>query len=304
MASATAVVTNMTSSMATAVQSNASSFGVAGGLLMSMLATGMSSKRGAISAAVLSCIASAVSSIRSYYFSFYSAGGYLVSGFAAGISANSFMAAAQAAAMASAAAAAAKAALKINSPSKVFRDIGYSVPEGFALGIDKLGGLVDNSVTDMADGAIHSVQDSISKLANVINTDIDSQPTIRPVLDLSDVRSGAAAIGRMFDSRASVGVMANVGAISTMMNARNQNGSNDDIISAITKLGKELGNSRGDSYEVNGVTYDKDKEYYVEFCPINLWFIEQILPSDKNKSSELFEVEDGNIRLPKRDLYL
>lgn len=34
---------------------------------------------------------------------------------------------------------------------------------------------------------------------------------------------------------------------------------------------------------VNGATYDKDKEYYVEFCPISLWFIECICPSDKNK---------------------
>lgn len=34
---------------------------------------------------------------------------------------------------------------------------------------------------------------------------------------------------------------------------------------------------------VNGASYDEDKEYYVEFCPINLWFIEHIFPSDENK---------------------
>ena len=42
-----------------------------------------------------------------------------------------------------------------------------------------------------------------------------------------------------------------------MMNQRNQNGVNSDVVSAINKLRKDLGNTRGgDTYNVNGVTYD------------------------------------------------
>ena len=54
-----------------------------------------------------------------------------------------------------------------------------------------------------------------------------------------------------------VGVRANVGAISSMMNSRGQNGANDDVVSAIDKLRKDLGNIGGNTtYQLNGVTYD------------------------------------------------
>jgi hypothetical protein len=84
---------------------------------------------------------------------------------------------------------------------------------------------------------------------------MDSQPTIRPVLDLSDVESGAGLIGRMFNGT-SVGVNANVGAINSMMNTKVQNASNDDVIAAINELGEALANKSGDTYQINGVTYD------------------------------------------------
>ena len=186
---------------------------------------------------------------------FTSAGKSLADGFAAGITANTFKVQARAVAMASAALAAAKAILRINSPSKAFRDIGMSVPEGFAMGIDKLGGMVKNSAVEMADGAIAGTKNAIARIADAINSDIETQPTIRPVLDLSDVRSGANSLGGMFNMTPSIGVLANVGAISSMMNNR-QNGGNDDVISALNDLKSTLVGRTGDTYSINGITYD------------------------------------------------
>jgi hypothetical protein len=85
---------------------------------------------------------------------------------------------------------------------------------------------------------------------------MDSQPTIRPVLDLSDVESGVGAIGRMFGFGPSVGVLANVGAISSSMHGYGQNGANTEVVSAINKLRKDLGNMERASYNINGITYD------------------------------------------------
>ena len=238
------------------ITSKASTFQQAGAALMAKFASGLTSKKGAAKTAVTSCIATSVSSLRSYYGAFYNAGSYLVSGFAAGISANSYKAAAKARAMANAAEKAAREALAINSPSKVFREIGKGIPEGFVQGIEMLSGSVDKSVYEMADGAISSVGNTISKLATLVESDIDSQPTIRPVLDLSDVRSGAASIGSLFDTTSQVGVMANVGTVSTMMRGYGRNGGNSDIVSAIDKLRKDLGNISGDTYTVGNVTYD------------------------------------------------
>ena len=186
---------------------------------------------------------------------FKSAGKDLVDGFAAGITANTWKAQAMAVAMASAALEAAKAVLRINSPSKAFRDIGMSVPEGFAMGIDKLGGMVKNSAVEMADGAIDGTKTAIARIADAINSDIETQPTIRPVLDLSDVRSGANSLSGMLSMTPSVGVLANVGAISSMMNNR-QNGGNDDIISALSDLKSSLSGRTGDTYSIGGITYD------------------------------------------------
>ena len=59
----------------------------------------------------------------------------------------------------------------------------------------------------------------------------------------------------MLSMNPSVGVLSNIGAISSMMNA-NQNGTNDDVVSAIKDLGKSLSGMSGDTYNVNGVTYD------------------------------------------------
>ena len=107
----------------------------------------------------------------------------------------------------------------------------------------------------MADTALEGTRRAISHLADYVNTDIDTQPTIRPVLDLSDIASGANAISGMFSMTPSVGVLANVGSISSMMNT-NQNGANDDIISAINGLRGALGTNTGDTISVNGITYD------------------------------------------------
>ena len=254
--SVSTVVNDVLAALNNSITSKASIFDRAGAMLMAKFASGLSSRKNAARAAVTSCITSAVSSIRGYHTSFYSAGSYLVEGFAAGISAKTFKAAAAAAAMANAAEKAAREALDINSPSRVFREIGMGIPEGFVQGIEKLSGSVDKSVTNMADNAVSTVGNTISKLASAINTDIDSQPTIRPVLDLSDVRSGAAAIGNLFDTTSQVGVMANVGAVSSMMRGYGQNGGNNDIVSAIDKLRKDLGNISGDTYSVGNVTYD------------------------------------------------
>jgi hypothetical protein len=199
-------------------------------------------------------------SIKDKWQSFYDAGVYLVEGLASGISENSYIASAKAAAMARAAADAAEEELDINSPSKVFRAIGYSVPEGFAQGIDRMGGMVKMSVVGMTDGAVSSVEKSISKIADAINTDIDAQPTIRPVLDLSDVREGAGTINGLFDTEARVGLLSRVGSINTAMSRTNQNGNSDDVVSAINKLNKDLSAAKGDTYIIEGITYDEGSD--------------------------------------------
>ena len=157
--------------------------------------------------------------------------------------------------MAEAAYEAAKEKLQINSPSKLFIPLGGGIPEGLAKGIDKMGWIVSRSSESMADTAFTGTQNALSRIASAIDSDIDVQPTIRPVVDLTDVRSGARSINGMFGMEPSVRTIANLDSINGRMNAR-QNGLNDDVVSAIDRLGKSLGNMSGDTYRIGDITYD------------------------------------------------
>ena len=145
---------------------------------------------------------------------------------------------------------------KSNSPSKLTIQAGKWIGEGLIIGMGKMGGKVYAAGNTLGKTATSTISSTISNIAAAVNTDIDSQPTIRPVLDLSDVRSGARSISSMFGNGASVGVMANVNSISSMMSSRGQNGANADVVSAIDRLNKKMDSIGNTSYQINGVTYD------------------------------------------------
>ena len=217
---------------------------------------GVISKTKALTTAFTNMVSDAISGLKNKYQLFHSAGGYLVDGFAAGITASTYKAEAKAKAMASAAYTAAKNELQVNSPSKVFRALGTSIPEGFAMGISMLSKDVQASSVSMADGAIDTVKGAITRVASIFdNGEIETQPTIRPILDLSDVRDGARSIGSILGSGSSVGVLSNLGAIGSIM-AHGQNGGNDDIIKALDRINSKLDNAGSTINNINGITYD------------------------------------------------
>lgn len=144
---------------------------------------------------------------------------------------------------------------KSNSPSKLTFQAGKWIGEGLVNGMDAMGKKVYAAGRSMGDLAANSMTSTVSQIADAINSDIDSQPTIRPVLDLSNVEAGANAIGGMFGS-STLGVLATANGINLSMNARSQNGTNADVIDAINRLDRHLDNVGGTSYNINGITYD------------------------------------------------
>jgi hypothetical protein len=210
-----------------------------------------------VETAVTGMVDTAITAAKGKYESFSATGIYLVSGFAAGITSYTWYAEAMAAAMAKAAKEAAEEELGIASPSKVFYKIGSFTGQGFVNALIDYASNTYKAGAAMANSARSGLTDAISKIRYAIDSDMDMQPTIRPVLDLSDVRTGAAAIGGMLGVGQSVGVMTNVGAISTMMNQRRQNGATEDVVSAIDKLRKDLGKTGNTYNSINGVSYSE-----------------------------------------------
>ena len=141
------------------------------------------------------------------------------------------------------------------SPSKLTIKAGKWLGEGLIIGMHKMSDRVYNSSYGLGDSATSGISSAISKVADFVNSDIDAQPTIRPVLDLSDVKSGIGTIGGMFGGQTLSVNTRSVGSIAASMNRR-QNGANDDIISAINGLGRRISESSGDSYTINGISYD------------------------------------------------
>lgn len=146
-----------------------------------------------------------------------------------------------------------------HSPSKAAEQGGEWLGEGLIIGIKKLGNAVYKAGYNMGDKATQSISNAISTISDVINSDLDAVPTIRPVLDLSGVSAGVGNINSMLDLSPSVGVMANVRAISAQM-ANRQNGGNSEVVSAINSLKKALGNQTGDTYNLNGLNYQEGSD--------------------------------------------
>lgn len=150
----------------------------------------------------------------------------------------------------------AKKLLGINSPSREFAKLGEGSDEGYILGLKRYSKNVASAAADVGSVAIKSMSNSISEITDILSGNVDAQPTIRPVVDLTNVKAGAGTINDLMSIGSSIGVSANVSAISSMMARRGQNGDNADVVSAINKLRKDLGNVGNTSYNINGVTYD------------------------------------------------
>lgn len=124
-----------------------------------------------------------------------SSGAAVAAGFAAGIGARSWEAVQEAQAMASRVKGIINGVMGIASPSKVTRESGQFVAEGFALGIRDNSYMVAQSAEDLANvvpdtlgGGLESLRDSLSA---IVDESLDTDPVIRPVLDLTDVNNNA-----------------------------------------------------------------------------------------------------------------
>ena len=186
---------------------------------------------------------------------FYSAGSQIGAGFANGIAGSTFRAMLAARAMAVAALEAARAALRVRSPSKEAYEIGNFFGLGFTNAIDDNVGSAYDSGYGMADAARKGLHNAAKAVRDILTSDFDSSPVIRPVLDLSEIQNGASSINGLLNS-SPIPVTGNLSAIRGNVNARSMV-TNGDVVSAISKLRNSLNNKpSGNTYVLDGITYD------------------------------------------------
>lgn len=192
--SARMAFTTIISACLTAIKNKYAEFTSTGRECMVKFIAGVRSKDSELRTAFTTTLSGSITAIKDYYSQFKSAGSYLVDGFCDGISENTWKAEARARAMAATAAEAAKDELDEHSPSKV----GYRIGNFFGLAfVNAISDYADKSYkagTNMAAAAKNGLSNAISKIREFVDGEMEVQPTIRPVLDLSEVRSSAGQL--------------------------------------------------------------------------------------------------------------
>ena len=121
-------------------------------------------------------------------------------GVADGSTANTYLAEARARAMAAAAARAAERELDEHSPSKV----GYRIGDFFGLAfVNAISDYADKSYkagTNMAAAAKNGLSNEISKIREFFDGEMEDQPTICRVLELSELRSGVCRLSAILST--------------------------------------------------------------------------------------------------------
>ena len=181
------------------------------------------------------------------------AGKDMIQGFINGITSKAWAVAAKAKEVASSAVNAVLTYLGIRSPSRVFMEIGKYTVQGMAVGLDKYSHIAEDSALGLAENVVNNVKNPLSNIAKIVDGNIDVNPTITPVMDLSNVEQGARRLSDMIGNQdvrinARTGMLA--GSVGTIQNGKD----NSDVISAIKDLKEGLNNST--SYTINGITYD------------------------------------------------
>lgn len=180
--------------------SKKSEFKTAGADLFKSFNSGVSGQTNTVKNQFSTLLSTCIATVRSYYSQFQSAGRYLAVGIANGISANSGSASAAARSLAGNAAKASARRLEEKSPSKV----GYKIGDYFGIGFTN--GITDNirnagiSSDALAESATKGLSNAVSKIATLIDSGIDTNPTIRPVLDLTEIQNGSAAIADLMST--------------------------------------------------------------------------------------------------------
>ena len=146
-------------------------------------------------------------------FNFVSVGESIATGVATGIQNASSSVTIAARAMAMDAYWAAMNALNASSPSKLFQEVGGFITAGMSKGINEGSGEVQNSIIDMSQDTLMNATTVLGLISQLLSEELEVNPTITPVLDLTNLSNGVGTINDLLDHR---GMTINAGLASQM----------------------------------------------------------------------------------------
>lgn len=203
---------------------------------------------------VNSMLKSAVRKIRSYYNDFYNAGSYVISGFSNGMSSYANQAAEQARQIASSAVSAMNNELNIHSPSKVTYAVGEYFGIGFVNALKDYSSDSYKAGSSIASSAKKGLTKAVSTLQNILGDDIDTQPVISPVLDLSNIQNGKNRLDSMMSDINNYGLNGTLNIANTSLPDYSLNASDTLMENLLNKMQSFIDNNN-DKQDAS-VTFD------------------------------------------------
>lgn len=250
---------NMAESMKNSIASKDKEFQKVGVALISALTIGIQAQTNQAVNAANYVGASAANGSGQAYISFYINGINLGRGLVLGMNAMQQSAYNSGYALGQAAVRGEKDGQKSHSPSKLTIQAGKWLGEGLIIGMNAMESKTYGAGKSMGETAFDSIRSALSGMNDIIDSDMDTTPTIRPVLDLTNVKATAGKLNGLFTDPAFT-PLANLRAIGNISARNNQNGNSDEVVRAINRLGKSLNNVGNTYNSINGVTYDNGSE--------------------------------------------
>ncbi len=141
-----------------------------------------------------------------------------------------------------------KDTLEINSPSKVFRELGGYTGLGFVNGLSEYAGTSYKAGSAVGESAKEGLANALQAVVGAANGDMEFRPTICPVLDLSDVAKGSGDLDGYFYPRRTAVLAGEAVSSFEALGGRGDasaSANNDDVVHAIQEL-------RGDVSALSG----------------------------------------------------
>lgn len=253
---ASSVITTFIDNMINKVNGRKQKWENAGSSAMIVFKKGISNKSGEVASAAGTVASDGADAMSEYNNRYYNIGVNLVEGFARGIRDRAYKATNAARQMAKNTETITKKVLDEHSPSKVFLRIGRYLAEGLAIGVARGSSKVYASVSDLSNTVVDKAGTVMSMISDALNLDFDYDPTITPVVDMGNVTSSMDAINNMLNKNPQIFTGLRSSSVDALLERRNNQNGNSDVIEAIDRLSKRINQTPGNTYNVNGITYD------------------------------------------------
>lgn len=134
---------------------------------------------------------------------------------------------------------------KKNDPTK---DLSNIAPTGNSPGVVRASKDAYSAGSKIGGGAVEGLKKAVEIAKDILEDGIDINPTITPVLDLSQIQNGVGALNGLISPST-----INLGRLNASINA--SRGSDDKVVDAINSLKAGM-KPTGDTYIIEGITYD------------------------------------------------